>query len=67
MSDPQTTIKFFDGESKEDAWVIVRQCVDGTIGLCTFLRSHGEVEVFLDRKSAEKVRQALEDTLDSML
>jgi hypothetical protein len=64
MSEQQTTIQFIDGESKEDAWVIVRRCADGTIGLCSFLRSQGEVEVFIDRKSAEQLLSALKMALN---
>ena len=56
------TIEFFDDESKDDACVIVRRCRD-KVALCVTLRSNGDVEAFLDRRSAERLLHALEEAL----
>ena len=54
------TITFVDSETEDEACVVVRYD-ETTIGLCSSLKTNGDIEVYMTKDDARKLIEALKE------
>jgi hypothetical protein len=59
------TIAFIDSGSGEPAIAVVRQS-DGCVALCLSIQRSGDLEVLLDRASAQKLAEAIKEGVERL-